>query len=68
MTAELEMGEDGKVKGDIISESGTTPVDEGEMAGELLSFETTRSMGGETFTASWSLTVEGERFSGSPFA
>ncbi len=65
MTAELEMSDDGKVKGEIISERGTTPVDDGQMSGEMLSFETTRSMGGQSFTASWSLSVEGERLSGS---
>jgi imidazolonepropionase-like amidohydrolase len=64
MTAELEMSEDGKVKGDITSEQGTTAVDEGKMAADRLSFETTRSMGGQSFTASWSLNVEGERLTG----
>lgn len=65
MTAELEMSEDGKVTGEISSERGDTPVDDGKMADDLLSFETTRSMGGQSFTAGWSLTVEGERLSGS---
>ena len=65
MTAEIDMSDDGKVKGDITSEMGTTAMDDGKMAGEMLSFETTRSMGGQTMTASWSLTVEGERLSGS---
>jgi imidazolonepropionase-like amidohydrolase len=59
------MDEDGMVKGDITGESGTTAMDDGRMAGDLLSFETTRSMGGQSFTASWSLTVEGERLEGS---
>ena len=65
MTAELEMSADGKVKGDVTGERGSTVMDEARMSGDLLRFETTRSMGGQTMTASWSLTVEGERLSGS---
>ena len=65
MTADLEMSADGKVKGDITGERGSTVMDDARMIGDLLRFETTRSMGGQTMTASWSLTVEGERLSGS---
>ena len=65
MTAELEMSADGKVRGEITGERGSTVMDDARMSGDLLRFETTRSMGGQTMTASWSLTVEGERLSGS---
>jgi len=64
LTAELEMSDDGKVKGDVTSERGSTVIDDGKMAGDLLSFETTRTMGSQSMTASWSLSVEGERLSG----
>ena len=64
MTAELEMKEDGKVTGEISSDRGDTPIDKGRMSGDLLHFKTTRSMGARSFTASWSLTVEGESLEG----
>ncbi len=64
MTAKLAMDDEGKVTGDIQGQSGTTAVDDGRMSGDLLRFKTTRSMGGQTMTASWSLTVEGESLSG----
>jgi imidazolonepropionase-like amidohydrolase len=63
MTAEIEMSDDGKVTGEITGRA-TTAIDEGRMSGDLLRFETTRSMGEQTMTASWSLTVEGESLSG----
>jgi imidazolonepropionase-like amidohydrolase len=63
LTAELEMSDDGKVTGEITGRA-TTTIDEGRMSGDLLRFETTRSMGERTMTASWSLTVEGESLSG----
>ncbi len=65
LTAELEMDDEGKVRGEIEGQTGTTAVDEGRMSGDLLRFKTTRSMGGREMTASWSLTVEGESLSGS---
>ncbi len=64
LTAELEMSADGKVTGEITGEQGSTVMDDARMSGDLLRFETTRSMGGQSMTASWSLTVEGERLSG----
>ena len=60
MTAELEHGEDGKVTGEITGERGDHADRGGRMSGDLLRFKMTRSMGSRTFTASWSLTVEGE--------
>jgi imidazolonepropionase-like amidohydrolase len=65
MTAEIEMKEDGKVTGEIVGQQGTRTLDEGRMSGDLLRFKTTREMGGRSFTGSWSLTVEGEKLSGS---
>lgn len=65
MTAELEMDEDGKVTGKIVSEMGDTNVDDGRMSADLLRFETTREFGGRQMTATWSLTVEGESLTGS---
>jgi imidazolonepropionase-like amidohydrolase len=64
MTAEVDMAEDGKVTGEITGESGSTAMDDAKMSGDLLRFETTRSLGGRSMTASWSLTVEGESLSG----
>ncbi|MDX1501922.1 MAG: amidohydrolase family protein [Thermoanaerobaculia bacterium] len=64
-TAKLEMSEDGKVTGELTSERGESSVEDGKMSGDLLRFETTREMGGQSFTASFSLTVEGESLSGS---
>jgi imidazolonepropionase-like amidohydrolase len=64
MTAELEMSEDGKVKGEIVGEMGTTVMDEARMSGALLRFKTTREFGGRSMTASWTLTVDGESISG----
>jgi imidazolonepropionase-like amidohydrolase len=68
MTAELTMEEDGKVTGEISSDRGTTPVEEGRMSADLLRFKVTRSMGSRSFTSSFSLTVEGEEVSGSASA
>ncbi len=65
MTADLEMAEDGKVKGEIVSEMGTTKLDDARMSGERLRFETTREMRGRSMTAKWTLTVEGESLEGS---
>jgi imidazolonepropionase-like amidohydrolase len=64
LTAEIEMSPDGKVTGEITGEQGSTVMDDARMSGDLLRFETTRAMGGQSMTASWSLTVEGERLSG----
>jgi len=64
MTAELEMSKDGKVKGEIVGEMGTTVMDDARMSGDLLRFKTTREFGGRSMTASWTLTVEGESVSG----
>ncbi len=64
MTAKLEMDDDGKVTGEITGERGATPLEDGKMSGDLLRFKTTRSMGERSFTASWSLTVEGDSLSG----
>ena len=68
MTADLTMAEDGKVTGEITSERGTTPIEDGRMSADLLRFKTTRSMGSRSFTSSWSLTVEGESLSGAASA
>jgi imidazolonepropionase-like amidohydrolase len=64
MTAEIEMSEDGKVKGKIVSDMGETVMDEGRMSGDLLRFKTTREFGGRSMTASWTLTIEDESASG----
>jgi imidazolonepropionase-like amidohydrolase len=64
MTLELEMAEDGKVSGELSTDQGDTSLDDGRMSGDLLRFKTTRSMGGRSFTASWSLTVDGEKVEG----
>ncbi len=64
MTAELEMSEDGKVKGNIESQQGTTALEDGRMSGDLLRFKTTREFGGRSRTASWSLTLDGESIAG----
>jgi imidazolonepropionase-like amidohydrolase len=58
------MSKDGKVKGKIVSESGERAMDEGRMSGSLLRFKTTREIGGRSVTSSWTLTVEGEKLSG----
>lgn len=65
MTAEFEMSDDGKVKGSVSSEQGTTDIEEGRMSGDRLSFEMTRTAGSRTFTAKFSLIVEGEEAEGS---
>ena len=65
MTADITMAKDGKVKGKIASENGESVMDEGRMSGSLLRFKTTRDIGGRSVTASWSLTVEAEKMSGS---
>ncbi len=65
LTAELDMNDEGKVTGEIEGQTGTTQIDDGRMSDDLLRFKTTRSMGGRSMTASWSLTVEGESLSGS---
>lgn len=64
-TADITMSKDGKVKGKITSEIGETAMDEGRMSASLLRFKTTREFGGKSVTASWSLTVEGEKLAGS---
>ena len=64
-TADITMAKDGKVKGKITSEMGETAIDEGRMSASLLRFKTTREFGGKSVTASWSLTVEGEKLTGS---
>jgi len=64
MTAELEMAEDGKVSGEISSEQGSSDLEEGRMSGNMLRFKITRSMGGRSMQASYSLAVEDESLSG----
>ena len=64
LTAELEMAEDGKVTGELISPRGTRTVDKGRMSGDRLSFKTTQTMGSRTMESSYSLTVAGEEASG----
>jgi imidazolonepropionase-like amidohydrolase len=64
MSAELTMTEDGKVTGEISSERGTSAVDEGRMSADLLSFKVTRTMGGRSMEASYSLRVAEEHLSG----
>jgi imidazolonepropionase-like amidohydrolase len=65
MTAELKMAEDGKVTGELTSPRGNRPLEEGRMSGDTLRFKTTQSMGGRSMEASYSLTIEGEKVSGS---
>jgi imidazolonepropionase-like amidohydrolase len=64
MTADVTMSKEGKVKGKITSDQGETVMDEARMSGDLLRFKTTREFGGRSVTASWSLTIEGEKASG----
>jgi imidazolonepropionase-like amidohydrolase len=64
ISADITMAKDGKVKGKITGETGETTMDEGRMSASLLRFNTTREFGGHPVTASWSLTVEGEKMSG----
>ncbi|MCP3964458.1 MAG: amidohydrolase family protein [bacterium] len=64
MTADLKMTDDGKVTGDLTSQRGTVTVDDGRMSGDRLSFETTRTMGPRTVTASYSLTVAEDNVEG----
>lgn len=66
--AKVEMAEDGQVSGELISERGTTEIDEGRMSGDRLSFESTRTMGPRTVTVSYSLLVDGESIEGSASA
>ncbi|HEU4365793.1 MAG TPA: amidohydrolase family protein, partial [Candidatus Krumholzibacteria bacterium] len=63
-TADITMSKDGKVKGKIVSDMGERVMDEGRMSGDVLRFKTTRESGGRSVTASWTLTVEGEKLSG----
>ncbi|MCZ6507353.1 MAG: amidohydrolase family protein, partial [Acidobacteria bacterium] len=64
LTAELEMAEDGKVTGEVTSERGSNDVEEGRMSGDLLRFKVTRSMGGRSMEASYSLEVSADTVSG----
>jgi len=64
MTAEFEMSEDGKVSGEISGERGTDAIEKGRMSGDRLSFKMTRSMGGRSMQASFSLILEGEKSTG----
>jgi imidazolonepropionase-like amidohydrolase len=63
-TAELEMAEDGKVTGDVEGEQGKSTVEEGRMSGDMLRFKVTRTMGGQSVQASYSLEVEEDAVSG----
>ncbi len=62
--AELTMGKDGKVKGKTTSDRGDTVIDEGRMSGDELRFKTTREVEGRSMTSAWTLTVDGEKVSG----
>ncbi len=64
MTAELNMDDDGKVKGTIASDQGEYPMDDARMSGDQLRFKTTREFNGRSVTGSWTLTVNGESLSG----
>ena len=64
ITADIEMSEDGKVKGKITSDMGETAVDEARMSGNELRFKTTRELGGRSVTGSWTLTIDGETAAG----
>ncbi len=64
ITATLEMDEEGKVSGELDSERGTSQIEKGRMSADRLTFESTRSGGGRTVTASYSLVVEGESLDG----
>jgi len=65
---ELKMAEDGKVTGELSSERGTSSVDKGRMSGDLLTFKTSRPMGPRTVEVSYSLSVEGDKLSGTASA
>ncbi len=64
MTAELEMSEDGEVTGELESERGSGPIEDGRLSGKLLRFKVTREMGGRSMQASYSLELEGDRLAG----
>ena len=64
ITATLEMDEEGKVSGELESERGTSQIEKGRMSADRLTFESTRTGGGRTMTASYTLMVEGERVDG----
>lgn len=66
--AKIDMAEDGKVSGELISERGSSDVEKGRMSGDRLRFESTRSMGSRSMTVSYSLLVEGEALSGTASA
>ena len=63
--AVLDQDGEGKVTGELKSERGDTKVEKGRLSGERLTFESTRTMGSRSMTASYSLTLEGEKLSGS---
>ena len=64
VTATLEMDDEGKVSGELDSERGKSDVEKGRMSADRLTFESTRSGGGRSMTASYTLVIEGERTSG----
>ncbi len=64
LEARLEMAEDGKVTGEMSGERGTQTLEEGRMIADVLSFETTRTMGGRTVEASYRLNVTGSTLEG----
>ncbi|MEM9597110.1 MAG: amidohydrolase family protein [Acidobacteriota bacterium] len=65
---ELEMEDDGKVTGELRSERGPTSIEKGRMAGDRLTFESTRTMGPRSFEVSYSLAVDGEQIDGTASA
>ena len=64
MTMQIDMAEDGKVSGEMSGESGETKLEDAHMGADKLRFKTTREFNGRSMTASWTLTVEGEKLSG----
>ncbi|MEO1087519.1 MAG: amidohydrolase, partial [Acidobacteriota bacterium] len=66
--AKLEMDDEGAVTGELISDAGTTEIEDGRMSGDRLSFGSQRTMGPRTFTVSYSMEVDGESLDGSASA
>ena len=62
--AKFDQDAEGKVTGELKSERGDTKVEKGRLSGDRLTFESTRTMGSRSMTASYSLALEGEKLSG----
>ncbi len=64
VTATFDQGDDGKVKGEISGELGTTPIEGGRVSGETLTFTMSQNRGGRTFESSYTTTIADERLEG----